>query len=449
MIQFISPEFQKEFLKVLQFIMEEFGSIDKLIDTDEFVCDINQLYSDITSLVACTNYDPEDEYDDVIISNQTCITLHLADTDDEDIYEEITLQQLMNIIEQYKSIRTMTLGKCISPDVAFYVINSEQDDFVLQQAFLNYNGFYNDIVTLNSIYNGKGVRCSIVLGITLFGMMILKQQEYNEYFPPVSCRDLFIKIESEDLSDDDYDIIVNAYIFELSACDVLDVSLSSRPEYPYDDEVEDFLIQTEYLDPLIFSKGLDIPILIFNNGLKTIDINHKIIEFTRVIEHISQTVIRLEKTERIQSKLSRLRAINADADYIRELEQVYDDLKNKYAKDSDLIKATIQRCCDMDEIGVLSPEYLRKVASLSSSLAKPKSDRLQVIEAAKEELAQAISDTRNEISHAKANYIGRGKECPNEEKGEFVKMLKVVAIQVIRWYSNIHESQRITANSPG
>lgn len=442
MIKFISTEFKDKLIEELKFVEKTFGALDNLLYWDDGPCDLEQLI--------LGQYEFDEEDDEVIINSDTPITLHPDRTDDIEIYEEVSIQDFFNIMESYRTIRTATSGKCTTPNEAFYVIDVRDKGYFLQQIFSNeFNGFENDEAKFCSEYKGKEIECSIVRGITLFGLKILELKEYNEYFPPVSDQDFFIKITGENLSDKDYDEIVNAYIFELSACDVVNLSLSDRPEYIEDEEIGDYLNQAEYMRPLLFGKGIDEIIDLYNQALKSYDTERKIVQYTKVIEYVSQTVIRSEKTERIQCKLNSLRSLKADANYIKELEQVFDDFKDKYSKDSDAIKATIFRCCDIEEISDLSPKYLKKIKELKKQLTNQRVNKVELIDAAKAELAQSISDTRNEISHAKANYMPKGRECPVEEMDIFVEMVRVIAVQVIQWYANIHENQRITSSSDG
>ncbi len=58
-------------------------------------------------------------------------------------------------------------------------------------------------------------------------------------------------------------------------------------------------------------------------------------------------------------------------------------------------------------------------------------------------LSQAISDTRNYIAHAKANYRNKGLECPEDEKERFIIVLRIIARQCIRWFANQPDSKRV------
>ena len=438
MIKFESEELRNNLIDELKFVEKTFLKLDNLLYWDDGPCDFKQL------LVGDFEFDEE-----IIIDGDTLITLHPDKTDDLEIYEEVSIKDFFNIMEAYRTIKIFDSQKCISPNEALYVIDVREKDYLMYQVFSSdFNGFKNDVALFSSEYKGKDVRCSIVHGITLFGLKVLEIREYNEYFPPVTDQDYFIKIIGENLTDEDTDEIVNAYIFELSACEVLNLSLSYRPQpEDFDEETDEFLNRTQYMRKLLFGKGIKEIIKIYNEALKSFDTERKIIQYTKVIEFVSQTVIRMEKTERIQCKLSSLRSLKSDANFIKELELAFDDFKDKYSRDSEAIKSTVFRCCDIEEICDLAPEYLKKIKGLRKQLGNQKANRGELLEAAKSELAQSISDTRNAISHAKANYTPKGKECPDEEMDYFLEMVRVVAVQVIKWYSNIHENQRITVNN--
>lgn len=438
MVKFESEELRNSLIEELKFVEKTFLKLDNLLYWDDGPCDLNQL------LLGDFEFD-----DDIIINGDTPITLHPDKTDDLEIYEEISINNFFSIMKAYRTIGIKDSAKCISSNEALYVIDVREENYHMYQMFsFKFNGFENDEAIFSAEYKGKSVRCSIVHGITLFGLKVLEMREYNEYFPPVSDQDYFIKIIGENLTVEDFDEIVNAYIFELSACDVINLSLSDRPQSEdFDEKTDEFLNQTQYVRTLLYGRGIDEIIKIYNGALKSFDTERKIVQYTKVIEYVSQTVIRLEKTERIQCKLSSLRSLKSDANFIKELELAFDDFKVKYSRDSEAIKSTIFRCCDIEEICDLAPEYLKKIKGLRKQLTNQKANRGEILEAAKSELAQSISDTRNAISHAKANYSPKGKECPYEEMDYFLEMVRVVAVQVIKWYANIHENQRITASN--
>ena len=94
-------------------------------------------------------------------------------------------------------------------------------------------------------------------------------REYTEYCPPVTDHDYFIKITGENLTNEDFDEIVNAYIFELSSCNVINLSLSYRPQPEdfEDEKADEFLNQSQYMRTLLYGKGIDEIIKIYNGAL--------------------------------------------------------------------------------------------------------------------------------------------------------------------------------------
>lgn len=85
------------------------------------------------------------------------------------------------------------------------------------------------------------------------------------------------------------------------AVHVINLSLSYRPQPEdfEDEKADEFLNQSQYMRILLYGKGIDEIIKIYNGALKSFDTVRKIIQYTKVIEFVLQTVIRMEKTERI------------------------------------------------------------------------------------------------------------------------------------------------------
>ncbi|MDU2656852.1 MAG: hypothetical protein E7C54_16890, partial [Clostridioides difficile] len=115
--------------------------------------------------------------------------------------------------------------------------------------------------------------------------------------------------------------------------------------------------------------------------------------------------------------------------------------QKKYSKDRDKIKATIKKCCDIYQLREYLPNYCTKMIKLDNT--KTNNKKTQTIDEAFNELCDAVSDTRDELSHAKANYTSNGKECPDNEKDKFVILLRNICVQVIRWFAHQNEYDRI------
>ncbi|KON85449.1 hypothetical protein AF332_00215 [Sporosarcina globispora] len=155
-----------------------------------------------------------------------------------------------------------------------------------------------------------------------------------------------------------------------------------------------------------------------------------------MIEYVSQTVIRKDLIEKTVSKLSSLRALTPDANYILELWKIYEEHKN-LRKDYLAFKITIETCCDVFELVSVAPNFLKKTKKITiqSSLEDQKK--------ALEEIASSISSTRNMFAHAKTNYDLKGDECPMKYLHEFIKLMEIISQQIIRWFSRQQEDIRI------
>lgn len=238
---------------------------------------------------------------------------------------------------------------------------------------------------------------------------------------------MFIKIYSENSIDlSDAEEVIQAFIFECGTSLNLNLTPAPRPtsyDFFYIDEEDDKQEKNKIrLRSLIQGKGISEVLKIYNSGNDIHNSEFLILTYTKVIEYISQTVLRKEMLDSITKKLYSPRALNPDSSFILELEKLYDEHRN-FSKDHHAIKLTVQTCCDISDIASIAPKFLKKLSL--------------------ETLASAISDTRNMIAHAKTNYRYKGHECPVDEMEQFAQCLKVVANQTVRWFARQHEDSRI------
>jgi hypothetical protein len=293
----------------------------------------------------------------------------------------------------------------------------------------------------NFTFNDIKICCSLVQGFSIFGVKTAFDNQYTEDFPPVLESDLFVEIRFEkEIHISLEENIFEAYLFELSGSLGINLEISPRPIYDGDwihDHADD-IIQNPRLRPLLLGKGTTELYKLYNKAISSQDPDIQILYFTKVIEYVSQTVIRMQFNEAIRSKLLSSRALQPDADFINELEYIMEEQRNK-KRDREAICQTIITCCEFGELIKILPPYLKKEfkrTSFDSSLEDKKK--------ALEMLGNSLYSTRNKIAHAKANYTPTGKECPLEQLSEFSKCLQVVAQQVIRWYSLSSEDIRLT-----
>lgn len=291
-----------------------------------------------------------------------------------------------------------------------------------------YEKFVNTMETIFT-YNGKKYEIWISEKSEEYAMAIYINNKYHKYIPPTLVEDLFINIYCEDGLDKNIDSIIERYIFEVDSIFGIQLFPSPRPEYEDDyDEDEDNLEDGRKIINAEVDDNLTEILSIFNKASSIESIESKILNYTRVIEYVSQTVIKKDLFESVFNKLSSNRVHSPDSDYILELEQIFKD-NNKYSKDSEAIKITVKQCCDAMNLKLHAPKFLKKINKLK--IDSKKSEQLEALE----ELGGAISDTRNMFSHAKTNYTKKGMECPKGDLFEFGECMKVVANQVIRWYS--------------
>lgn len=277
-------------------------------------------------------------------------------------------------------------------------------------------------------YKGKTYYVDLIQNCAEYSISVAINGNYSKYLPPTLPEDLFIYIYCKDGIDKNIDAIVQRYIFEVDSIFNIQLFESPRPEFVDDFDEDDSRYGNKRIIDMEIDDNLTEIISIFNQASNIESIESKILNYTRVIEYASQTVIKKDLFESVFNKLSSERVYSPDSDYILELEQIFKD-NSKYSKDSEAIKVTVKQCCDAMNLKLHAPDFLKKINKLK--VDSKKSEQLEALE----ELARAISDTRNMFSHAKTNYTKKGMECPKEQLFKFGECIKVVANQVIRWYA--------------
>lgn len=423
MLTFFPSEFETEVRDCLRYVEEKKTGFREL----------NLEFFDINS----EDFNPSG-YDDIVIDDTYEVSIS-PDYSDEDV--ELTLREFIDLINETKGAKLVDNTKCITNKRCLIRISAND---------------YKDISTIDILLNSEkrifGVKssldeinfsCSLVNEFSIFGLMVHFTDDYDKYNPSILSDDMFVEIMyDKSMNMEQIDKIFNSYIFEINASHDIKVELNPRPGEYFDEVEEEQIIEKSFiLRPLLFGKGIDELLTLFNIGMQNYD--YSIIQYTKVIEYVSQTVIREEITNKAQSKLLSPKGLCPDANFIKELEQMFVDFKQRFDSDRSAIKITIKSCCDILEVIACSPKYLKKIKSLKDNLQKNKADKESLLESAYDLLADSISDTRNYIAHAKANYNLKGNECPESEKEAFVDMLRILAIQTIRWYSTTYEGRRI------
>lgn len=287
--------------------------------------------------------------------------------------------------------------------------------------------------------NDQEIICSLTQGVTIFGLLNLKEDLYSEYQPPATEEDIFVEVQTKQLIPiDQIDNIVLAYLFELSNNVGIELEIEAKTNYYSDDFFSDidFLKAPYRLRPLLIGKGLEEPLKLYNQAITSFDEEIKILFFNKIVEFVSQSVVRQSSIESIRSKLLSHNALSPDAQYISELTNLIDEQK-VYTKDREAIKLTIKTCCDATELAKIAPNYIVELFNINKNSTRKER------ESALEKLGLCLSDTRNSIAHAKANFTPTGNECPSEEYTKFVECLKITVQQIIRWYASQSEIMRV------
>ena len=269
----------------------------------------------------------------------------------------------------------------------------------------------------------------------IFDILLLKERVFDKELSPYT-EDWFIKVSSENKLDREIaNNLAEALIFELAT--------SHKIRLAHSTVIGGFdLYSTEIVSnvdgrmfPLLIGRGVPELLSLYNKTIGIDDLDYEILCLTKVIEYVAPTVIKEELHNLVCQKLSSPRVFYPDSEYVLELQKIFEEHSNKYKqqKDSELIKAAVLKIVDVDEIKNILPEFLNnRKPSLNE---KPQEILVN--------LSKAISDTRNCIAHAKANYVNKGLECPESEKQRFVKVLIVISRQCIRWFCNKSENKRV------
>ena len=283
----------------------------------------------------------------------------------------------------------------------------------------------------------------IISHATPFSLLLEKEGGCDgDYCPSLSENDLFVKVNHPpNTSPQLISGIIDSYLFELSASFFLDFTRTRYPEAF--DGWEDFdftpIVDNEgkaRIRTLNFSDGLPELYRIYLKGVTASDIEHQIINLVKAIEYVSATVIRLTSHDAIRQRLLSFQALAPDAKFLDELIMLVED-QRIYKKDSEALRLTINTCCDTTQLAPHAPPVLKTLFSLSeTSDAKTK-------KAALDDLSKCLSSTRNQLVHAKTNYILTGNECPSDQLSTLAGCVNLAATQVIRWFAGLPIESRV------
>ncbi|WP_405172023.1 hypothetical protein MHI12_07660 [Paenibacillus sp. FSL H8-0280] len=372
---------------------------------------------------------PEDYEEDIIIDLESKMNFGLPHCED---YAERTLGEVLTIIEEVKESKIVDDYIYISPRRLLIRVDSlnREKIIALEETV---EGVFNTSLTVDN----QTLLFDLVKEQTNFAIVVTVMNNYDKYFPPVLYEDLFIEITSErQITEELIDELSQAYMFELSSSLNIKLFYSPRPVYF---ELEYELQEGEEkarLRPLVAGRGNKELYQIYNSCASIEDPEILVLMYTKVIEYVSQTVVRRELLDSVMTKLYSPKTLSPDAGYVLELEKLFDELGN-FKKDKEAIRITIEVCCDVLELKEFAPKYLKNLSEINLESTREERKRALL------ELSNAVSDTRNMIAHAKTNYKNKGYECPKSKMKEFSNCLKILSDQVIRWFSRQHDDSKV------
>lgn len=373
-----------------------------------------------------------DDVEETIITNETEVNLYLpGDGDDEFI---VCIEEFLNMIDEIKVAKIIEGYKYISPKKL--LIRVDSFDVRKIESILGVNPI---IFNINFENKGQNFYCDLVDIPTTFSLLLVKLNDYSKYCPPYIHGELLIEIKSDkEIKNEMVETLIQAYIFEISSSLDVELQISIRPEFDFEEYVlkDEEKYEKIRLRPLLINEGMQEILKIFNATNEVIDPEILILYYTKVIEYVSQSVVKKEMLRTISNKLLTSETLSPNAKYILELEKLFDSQHN-YKKDSEAIKLTVKTCCNIDELIEVAPSFLKKIKKITTESSKDQKNQ------AFDDLAKTISDTRNMIAHAKTNYTKKGAECPSNELEAFSKCLKKIAIQTMRWFARQGENEKI------
>ncbi|MEI2580009.1 hypothetical protein [Scytonema sp. PRP1] len=324
----------------------------------------------------------------------------------------------------------------ISNNIKNQSIKNEEETKKLKEEMKFYNQFY----VSNTNIDGIKVSYSLTSGFTICGAMLALEEKFTTGFSSVGS-DVFVELKFEQpISESIEKDILQAYLFELSS--TLGIDFEVFPFFDNDDIwVDEDELKTyntsHILRPLLLGRNMSDVLELYNQAIASIDPHVQILYFTKVIEYVSQTVIKMQFNDAVRAKLLSPRALQPDANFISELEKVIEKQQSR-RKDREAIKETVLTCCEASELAKVAPPFLKKLKAISSN-----SNEEQISQALRA-FSASLYSTRNSIAHAKANYIPTNDECPERELLAFSNCAKLAAQQVIRWYNFSSEINKLS-----
>ena len=209
-----------------------------------------------------------------------------------------------------------------------------------------------------------------------------------------------------------------------------------------EDEEDNAMTKIKVIDLIGYSPMLKL----YKQALATEDQEIRFLQFYKIIEYISPVVAKMEAYDKLNKRLDMLASSERDYKYLDSLLSItrkYDtDVKDDY-----LAISVIQKCVDVIPLWEHLPEKLQKqIRSNLQIQGKEISDenvKDEQLTSLQIQIANILYSTRNNIVHAKSNYIPTGLELQGEDLIEGNTMMDKITMSIIQWNERQPEAYKI------
>lgn len=384
------------------------------------------------------------EYDEDGLDENSLVSIYAG----EYYIQTITVGQFIKMADDKENLKINESHSYAKNDNEVYFLLDNLDyvtSEVLYNTFNNPKRYYTYeespqlLLEKMVVIDGTTYSIGLFKGFCIFNLLVEESGKYDEFNPSFSPYDYFVRVfcKEKKIEMKIADALATSYVFELQSTFDLQLPFSSgRIDAEYNDRSDEDLKGAESrMFPLMYGEGTQDLLTLYNTAKNTVDLDFKILGFTKVIEYIAPTIAQKELIENVTLKLTSPIVFKPTATFIAELGAIYEKYQNISNKDAELIKIAVFTSIRLEEIWDKVPIFIKH----KQVILPQETDHELFLE----RISECIYSTRNEIAHAKANYEKRGTECPQKEKFQFCTLLETIAVRCIRWFSLQPEEKRV------
>ncbi|WP_115514812.1 MULTISPECIES: hypothetical protein [Xanthomonas] len=388
-----------------------------------------------------TELDPDLEPDldeSVTFSRETVVTMQFPRSEDS---IELTIQELIDLSIEVTDPATTCDGLTYHSNHRT-VVRMKSWDMRSEGFVSGISSLENDVGKIVGEIAGHPASISLISPSPHFGAaVVVKDHFYDKYNPPIGWEEFYIGVHHpQGATVEEANSLIQAYLFELHVTLGLEFFESPRPvdfdsEYPEDEEIGDLVQRARSIRPLLIGPGLLAVLSEFNSVNGSSGGGAALLAYVKCIEYVSATVVREKQYEDLRKRLLSRDALKPNAEFMDGLLVLFEE-NRVFSRDAEALRLSVERCCDPLPMKIYAPQFLRSFSKIDPSSSAEQRKQALV------ELATALSASRNQLAHAKANFRATGKECPPEQLSGLVACARIAAEQCIRWYASRSEELR-------